>query len=173
MGKLILISGTNDSGKSAFAEKLAGRIGSELYYIATMIPKTQDNTDRIKKHLYQRKGLGFMTMELPYKVGGAPVTNNSVVLLEDVSNLMANCLFDKRKTSSEVLSDVCALLERCNTLIAVTISDLDGGTYEGETADYIDSLNNLNTELYKRADTAIEIKNRIPRIKKGESGSVY
>ena len=36
MGRLILVSGANGSGKSAFAEKLAVEVGGELYYIATM-----------------------------------------------------------------------------------------------------------------------------------------
>ena len=173
MGRLILVCGTNDSGKSAFAEMLAAKTGGELYYIATMIPKTPDNAACIKKHISQRKNLNFTTIELAYQVHGAPVTNNAVILLEDVSNLMANSFFDRRVSSSQVFSDIFALLERCSTLIAVTISGLDSGAYDGETAAYIDSLNDLNRALFNYADTAIEMKNRIPCIQKGEPDSVF
>ena len=168
MGRLILVCGANDSGKSAFAERLAAETGGELYYIATMIPQTPDNAARIKKHMRQRNGLNFTTVELAYQVGGASVPAGAVILLEDVSNLMANCYFDRRKSASQVLADILALLKRCGTLIAVTISGLDSGAYDGETAAYIDSLNDLNEALFSCADTAIEMKNCIPCIQKGE-----
>ena len=168
MGKLILICGTNGSGKSAFAEKLAAETGGELFYIATMLSKTPDNAARIKKHICQREALNVTTVELTYRVGDAPVPDGAVILLEDVSNLMANCLFDRRENASHVLSDIFALLERCGTLIAVTISGLGRDAYTGETAVYIDALNDLNRALFNRADTAIEMINRMPCIQKGE-----
>ncbi|MEA4929080.1 MAG: bifunctional adenosylcobinamide kinase/adenosylcobinamide-phosphate guanylyltransferase [Candidatus Limiplasma sp.] len=167
MGRLILVCGTNSSGKSAFAEKLAAGIGGELYYLATMIEKTPENAARIKRHLCQRKSLNFKTVELAYQVSDAPVTNSAVVLLEDVSNLMANCLFDRQANASQVLSDILGLLERCATLIAVTISGLDSSAFGAETAAYIDSLNDLNNALFDRADTAIEMINNLPCIRKG------
>lgn len=173
MGRLILVSGANNSGKSAFAENLTSHIRGDRYYIATMIPKTEENLTRIKKHCRQREWLGFQTLELAYQVGNAPVADDAVVLLEDISNLLANCLFDKQENSVQVLSDICTLLERCNTLIAVTITDLDISGYEGETKFYINSLNYLNSKLFELADIAIEMKNHSPCIKKGELKNAY
>ena len=167
MGRLILVCGTNDSGKSAYAEKLAAALGGELYYIATMIPKTPDNATRIQRHVDRRKDLHFKTVELAYEINDAPVPRNAVILLEDVANLMANSLFEKGKSAAQVLSDISALLARCGTLIAVTISGLDSCAYEGETAAYIHSLNDLNRQLFHYADMAIEMKNHIPCIRKG------
>ena len=43
MGKLIVVSGPNESGKSAFAESLMSRIPGQRYYIATMAPQTEEN----------------------------------------------------------------------------------------------------------------------------------
>ena len=44
----ILVLGKNDSGKSAYAEKIASNITTgELYYIATMIPYGEDGRLRI------------------------------------------------------------------------------------------------------------------------------
>ena len=49
MGKLIVVSGPNESGKSAFAESLMSRIPGQRYYIATMVPQTEENYRRKRK----------------------------------------------------------------------------------------------------------------------------
>lgn len=167
-----MVCGANGSGKSALAEKLAADTGGVLYYIATMIPKTPDNAACIRRHRCQRKNLGFTTVELAYQISGAPVTHSAVILLEDVSNLMANCLFDRQESAAQVHADILGLLERCGMLIAVTISGLDSGAYEAETAAYIDALNDLNSALFLYADTVIEMKNNRPCIQKGVFDSV-
>ena len=51
MGKLIVVSGPNESGKSAFAESLMSRIPGQRYYIATMVPQTEENYRRIEQQL--------------------------------------------------------------------------------------------------------------------------
>ena len=56
MGRLILVAGPNGSGKSLFAEQLTARTGRERFYIATMLPVTDDNLARIEKHRRQRAG---------------------------------------------------------------------------------------------------------------------
>ena len=55
MGKLILVSGENNSGKSLFAENLVAKSTGKRYYIATMIAKTAQNRKRIQKHKKQRQ----------------------------------------------------------------------------------------------------------------------
>ena len=167
MGKLILISGGNDSGKSSYGESLIGKIESERYYIATMIPNTEDNYTRIEKHRLQREKYGFHTLELPYQVGEAPVTLESVVLLEDVSNLLANNIFDKGRDAENVWADICKLLQRCKILVAVTISGLDCNGFNSETQAYINSLNKLNKLLFDAASVAVTMQNKIPVFEKG------
>lgn len=54
MKKTILVTGGARSGKSAFAEKMAEDIGTEILYIATAIPFDEEMKDRIKKHQIQR-----------------------------------------------------------------------------------------------------------------------
>ncbi|MCG8482462.1 MAG: bifunctional adenosylcobinamide kinase/adenosylcobinamide-phosphate guanylyltransferase [Clostridia bacterium] len=54
MKKTILITGGARSGKSSFAEKMAGDMGTEILYIATAIPFDDEMKDRIKKHREQR-----------------------------------------------------------------------------------------------------------------------
>lgn len=172
MGKLILIRGANDSGKSRRAEAIAAVHGEERYYLATMIPCTEDNRRRIEKHRRQREAYGFVTYELPCAVGGAGVTESAAALLEDVPNLLANNIFERSRKSEEVLADILKLKGRCHALIAVTISGLDAQVYSGETAEYIRELNRLNAVLFEQADTVIEMRGGKAHTVKGERDDV-
>lgn len=168
MGKMILISGENGSGKSRFAEKLIENLPGERCYIATMIPQTEDNRRRIENHRKQREGLHFTTLEIGYQVKTAPVTPNSAVLLEDVSNLLANTVFEHKGSGEAVFRDICALAQRCGTLVAVTISGMDPEEYSGETADYIRTLNRLNEKLLSQADAAAQMQDHTAHWQKGD-----
>lgn len=168
MGKLILISGANSSGKSRYAESLVGKTTGPRYYIATMSPQTEENWQRIEKHRHQRQGLDFTTLELPHQVGDAPVPPDAVVLLEDVSNLLGNGIFEEGRGREQVLEDICALLERCSLLVAVTISGLEDEGYSGETAEYIRSLAWLNVQLMERAELYVTMEAGTARVEKGE-----
>jgi len=167
MGKIILISGGNGSGKSAFAEAMVGKTAGKRYYIATMVAHSEENHRRIEKHRQQRRELDFTTLELPALVGDAPVEEDSVVLLEDVSNLMANAMFEKGRDAKSVCEDVLALAERCRLLFVVTISGLSAEGYSGETCDYISALQTVNACLYERAFAAVTLEGGMPRWQKG------
>ena len=177
---LILISGSNGSGKSLFAEEFISQTEGKRIYIATMKPQTADNFSRIEKHRKQREHLciekhrrqrehlHFDTLELPYAVASAAVDGDSVVLLEDVSNLFANAYFEKNGTVDSVLADILQLKSRCKTLVAVTISGLQNEGYDEETAAYINGLNNLNQHLFDLSDLAFTMEKGQPVCQKGE-----
>ena len=169
MAILVLISGTNNSGKSAYAEQLISKTTGDRYYIATMLPCTEDNHRRIEKHRIQRQGLAFETIECPYQIGNAPVTSDGVVLLEDVSNLLANAMFEKGYDPDYVLSDICALADRCKALVAVTIAGLKDDGYDEETAAYINGLNRINQRLFEKASVAISMQEGTPVYQKGDA----
>ena len=173
MGKLIVISGKNDSGKSLFAENLIAKYKGKRYYIATMIPKTADNCDRIEKHKNQRESLSFTTLELPYSLSEAIIEEDSAVLLEDVSNLLANNIFDKGVGCDKVLEDILNLTAKCSLVVAVTISHLVSSDYEGETAMYIDSLNKINEELRNRSCISVIMENGKAVYEKGEENDIF
>lgn len=164
---MILISGSNGSGKSLFAEQLAARVDLPRYYIATMVPQTVENDRRIEKHRRQRAGLDFTTLELPCHVRQAAVSEDSLVLLEDASNLLANLVFTEHGTAQQALAEMEALHRRCRHLLVVTISGLDEAAYDGETAEYIRSMAWLNSQLYDQADAAVEMVDGRPVIRKG------
>lgn len=168
MATLVLISGSNNSGKSVYAEQLIVQTKGDRYYIATMRPVTEDNHRRIEKHREQRRGLGFETLECPYQVGNAPVSADSAVLLEDVSNLLANAIFEKGIEPDSVFHDICDLADRCGILVAVTISGLINEGYDKETAAYIDSLNEINRKLLDKAAVAVSMQDGTPVYQKGD-----
>jgi len=169
MGDLILISGENNSGKSVFAEKLIGQMKGKRYYIATMVPCTEDNYIRIEKHKKQREQFGFQTLEVPYCMQDAAVESDSVILLEDVSNLLANNIFEKNTGADYVFRDICNLLGRCRLVVAVTISGIKNNGYDAETSEYISSLNEINRKLFDISTVAITMKDEIPVYQKGEN----
>lgn len=169
MAILVLISGSNNSGKSIYAEQLIAQTKGTRYYIATMLSCTEENRIRIEKHRAQRQGLGFETLECPYQVGAAPVAEGGVVLLEDVSNLLANVMFEKDGDANRVFDDIRDLDVRCRILVAVTISGLEDDGYDAETAAYIDSLNRINQKLFDLATVAISMQDGIPIYQKGDA----
>ncbi len=164
---MMLISGPNGSGKSRYAEQLAETYCLPRYYIATMVSQNAENEARIEKHRLQRAGLDFHTIEEPWRVGAAPVEENALVLLEDVSNLLANLIFVEGGDREQALCEILRLADRCRHLLIVTISGLDAAQYEGETARYIADLQWLNARLLSLADAAVEMENGQPVVRKG------
>jgi len=169
MAVLVLISGSNNSGKSVYAEQLIARTSGSRYYIATMRPCTEDNHRRIEKHRAQRKGLGFETLECPCQIGDAPISADGVVLLEDVSNLLANAMFEKGGSVDSVFRDICALADRCRILVAVTITGLKDDGYDEETVAYINGLNEINQKLFDKASVAVSMQDGTPVYQKGDA----
>ncbi len=104
----IFISGGCKNGKSLHAQELAKGMADEqhvpLYYIATMIPKDDEDIARIKKHVEVRDGWGFVTVEKPTHLmgmfekdfrdeNGDPVDPKGAFLLDSVTALLSNVMF--------------------------------------------------------------------------------
>lgn len=173
MGRLILIYGENNSGKSRFAERLAAGFDEKPYYIATMRPVTAQNRERIEKHRIQREGMGFETLELPYDIASSRIKDGSVLLLEDVSNLLANNIFERNKASDAVLSQIMSLTESCRILIAVTISRFDYFGSDSETMRYIRELYSLNQRLFDCCSAAVSLKDTVATVTKGDINGIF
>lgn len=179
---LILITGTSGSGKSEYAEKICcGLAGSEKkYYIATMQPYGAEGTQRIRRHHALRQGKGFETIEQYQNVSKAfdkvqteavshaAQNEKPVVLLECLSNLMANECFEEGGTPDAVFSDCIQLYRQCRHLVIVTNEVFsDGCLYDNTTTDYITRLGRLNTQLAQEADCVAEVVYSIPVYWKG------
>ena len=169
--EIILVIGGSGSGKSEFAENMAAELKNKfktekLYYIATMKPYGEEGAKRVQKHRKQRRGKGFETVERYTAKQGTenhPLSPNSVVLLECMSNLAANEVFDEKNKNAadDILSFVNGI--DCKALVIVT-NDIfsDGILYGEETVEYIKILGEINQRLAKIANAVFEAVCGIP-----------
>lgn len=167
---LVLITGENGSGKSQFAERLIAETAfAHRYYIATLRPCTPEGWQKVSAHQKQREGLGFVTMETPCGLNSLAILPDSAILLEDVSNLLSNRMFERQDADpiSQCEEEIKALAGRCGLLVAVTIGGLSEEGYEGATKRYIADLNLLNERLLALADTAVQLHRHRPVLLKG------
>jgi adenosylcobinamide kinase/adenosylcobinamide-phosphate guanylyltransferase len=158
--KVLVIGGTK-SGKSKFAEELLVNFLEPRYYIATMRPADKNAAERIQKHREMRQNKGFITIERFTNIGNADINPISAVLLECVSNLLANEMFETGGNYRErVIHGVTKLSNKCENIIIVTnefeYAEID---YDEQTRVYIkaqsqinDALSQICGEVYKAAD---------------------
>ena len=85
-----------------------------------------NNTTRVPSvYVEKLAGMGFTTFEKGLEIRELPLETDSLVLLEDVSNLLVNHIFVGNGSLNDAFEDICAILDRCRVCIAVTISRFD------------------------------------------------
>lgn len=185
---LELVTGGSGSGKSEYAESLAVNAYRQnpegmLYYIATMQPSDEECLKRIEKHRRMRARKGFTTIECYTHLEEVEISCKDVVLLECMSNLLANEMFgQKGRIRSEskdreemmlqkaIFVPVFHLAEQASHMVVVTNEVFsDGMEYEEETGRYVRLLGKVNCEIGRKADTVTEVVCGIPVIRKGEA----
>ena len=159
----VLISGGCKNGKSLYAQRTAAELaaGGPLYYIATMIPRDEEDRARIRRHLKERDGWGFTTIEqgkdIAVLIGREDVDLGGCFLLDSVTAVLENEMFpvamkegrteflgeDKdapKRVSAELVAFARAVRQAGGS--AVFVSD---GIY-GDACGYSES-----TERYRKA----------------------
>lgn len=170
---LLLITGGSASGKSEYAEKLLCEAAADnRVYLATMRPLDAESAARVAKHRLARAGRGFATIERCTALGALSLPPCGGILLECLSNLAANELFDPdgagENAASAILRGVDRLCAAAPTVAIVTNEIFsDGVSYDAETMRYIALLGGLNRALAGRADRVIEVVCGIPIFHKG------
>lgn len=170
---LILITGGSGSGKSERAEEISTLFKSEnLIYIATMFPYDDECLKKIERHREMRKEKNFLTIEKPINLKEIEIPKNSTVLLECISNLVANEMYledgARELTVSEILKGIEKIHEVADNLVIVTNEVFsDGMNYDEETQKYIKNIGEINTAIGKKADSVIEVVYSIPIFHKG------
>lgn len=178
---IYLVTGGSGSGKSAYAEELVEALSTEeemfqnksRYYIATMKPYGAETEKKIERHRKMRKEKQFSTVECYTSLEKANVPKDCIVLLECMSNLVANELFEpdgaKENTVAAILSAVDKLSSHVKALVIVTNEVFsDGLDYGMEMECYLSCLGKINQELAKRASKVVEVVYSIPIYIKGE-----
>lgn len=165
-----LIIGGAGSGKSAFAEQLCCSLGGKRLYLATMKASDPESMARVSRHHRMREGKNFQTLELPSIRSFSRIPQNQNILLEDLSNLLANELYSPDGHRCEdVLQAVRSLRETSSHLTIVTNEVFSGGSaYEGETLRFLSDLAWINRKLASEADMVAEIVSGLPNVLKGE-----
>lgn len=181
----VLVTGGSGSGKSEYAESRVLEFGDKnRYYIATMMCFDQESKKRVERHRKMRAGKGFETveryldlknLELPWKdsdlwqkdLAMAEVNPGTTVLLECMSNLTANEVFDPagsgRKALEEIKTGIDRLIRKCDNLVVVTNEIFsDGILYDEETMRYMEILGGVNSYMATLADEVVEIVYGIP-----------
>ena len=89
------LSGGAKNGKSSLAQRIVCAQPGPHYYLATMIPHDDEDLLRIRRHIDDRAGLGFTTVECGTDVLSAlgRMDPGGAVLLDSVTALLSNEMF--------------------------------------------------------------------------------
>ena len=165
---IVFVSGGAKNGKSGFAQELVVKLarGGKRYYVATMIPVDEEDRERIRRHVADRDGLGFETIEC-----GGDITSclnydaNGSFLLDSVTALLQNRMFPREKNyemdlnaAAKCAEDVAVFAK--SVANAVIVSDYiysDAQRYEESTECYRRCLANIDRLLARVSDTVIEV----------------
>lgn len=169
----VLVTGGSGSGKSAYAESRILEFGlGERIYLATMMCFDEESKKRVERHRKMREGKGFETAERfldlkNWEPGSRKKEGQRTILLECMSNLAANEMFDPAgsgaDTAEEIKKGIEGLLAKCDHLVVVTNEVFsDGISYEKETEAYLKALGEINCYMARRADQVVEVVYGIP-----------
>ena len=174
------ISGGAKCGKSTMAQNLSVALskGGKHYYVATLIPSGSEDDDRIKRHLADRDGMGFETVECFRNIMDCLkiADKDGVFLVDSVTSLIQNSLFPVEKNYEMDIpaANRCAdeLVEFARTVRhAVFVSDYiysDAERYSESTETYRKCLADIDRRLAKVCDTVIEVSAGQFTIHKGD-----
>lgn len=165
----ILISGGCKNGKSMFAQEEAKRQaeekGTPLYYLATMIPADEEDRARIKRHISERHGWGFTTIEQGQGICGAleKADAKGVFLLDSVTALLSNEMFRKDgsvdlQAPQRVREDLARFAaETGSTIFVSDFIYADASKYEALTEAYRKGLALCDRALARICGQVIEV----------------
>ena len=163
------ISGGAKNGKSSLAQDLTVALakGGKHYYVATMISTGEEDNERICRHIANRDGMGFETVECFHNIMDCLKTadKDGVFLVDSVTALIQNSLFPIEKNYEMDLETAsrCAdeLVQFAGTVRhAIFVSDYiysDAERYSESTEMYRKCLSDIYRRLAKVCDTVIEV----------------
>ena len=141
---LTIVTGGSGSGKSAFAEDKVLAFGeAQRVYIATMHPFDEESHKRIERHRKMRAGKGFETVECYTGLKDVKLPSGCVVLLECMSNLVANEMFEEQgaheQTVKDIISGIDELVRQAAHVVIVTNEIFsDAVVFDKEMASYLE-----------------------------------
>ena len=174
----LFLSGGAKCGKSSLAQDLALALAKDgkRYYVATLIPSGEEDRARIRRHIADRDGMGFETVECFRNILDCLeiADKDGVFLVDSVTSLVQNALFPVEKNFE---MDIAAANRCADELVAfaktvrhaVFVSDYiysDAERYSESTEIYRKCLADIDRRLAKTCDTVIEVSAGQPIIHK-------
>lgn len=178
----IFISGGAKNGKSFYAQTRAKELSTEfslpLYYVATMIPKDEEDQARIRRHLSEREGWGFNTIEKPTNLSEILAEKKpGVFLVDSVTAILSNVMFPYEAgnfgfdpgAADIVKEDLIRFSDETSHVVFVSdyiYSDPAPMKNDDMTEVYRRGLADVDRALARASDQVIEISAGIPIIHK-------
>lgn len=167
----IFISGGCKNGKSYYAQhrakRMADEMGLPLYYIATMIPHDEEDRARIRRHISERDGWGFETIEqglnLTEILDNNKIDKNGVFLMDSVTALLDNEMFDDAgnmdlEAPNRVKNDVIKFAQETgNTVFVSDYIYSDPVPYSDSVEAYRRGLASIDIALANQCEEVVEI----------------
>ena len=159
------LSGGAKNGKSSLAQEIVCAQSGPRYYLATMIPHDDEDRLRIQRHLDNRAGMGFQTVECGTDILSSlsRMEPDGAVLLDSVTALLSYEMFraDGTMDASAPARLEAELLEFSRRMrCCVFVSDYiyaDGGQYDEWTECYRRGLARLDRALAAACENAAEL----------------
>lgn len=175
----IFISGGAKNGKSTLAQNTAVKLseGGKRYYIATMIPVDEEDRERIRRHIADRDGLGFETIECPRNILNCLKLGDpqGTFLLDSATALFMNELFRQERNYEmdpeapyRCARELCEFVRSVKN--AVIVSDgiySDAQKFDESTEVYRRGLARIDRALAGACDTVVEVSAGVPIVQKG------
>lgn len=157
------ISGGCKNGKSWYAQRIAQAAGKPLYYVATMISTGDEDDRRIARHLADRDGWGFETIECGRNILSCleNADPEGSFLLDSVTALLSNEMFAPEGFDVNAAQRVADDLEEFvrATKNAVIVSDYiygDAAEFDEWTENYRRGLALIDRRLAACCECVLE-----------------
>jgi adenosylcobinamide kinase/adenosylcobinamide-phosphate guanylyltransferase len=163
----VFISGGCKNGKSHIAQQIAKaqQNTNALYYIATMKPVDQEDDERIERHIQEREGWGFTTIEQYTDIEeiAGKCDGNGSFMLDSMTALLANEMFlpDRsinREAGAKIISGLSQALIGIGNI--VIISDhiySDASRFDLFTELYREALASIDRTVAELCDIVLEV----------------
>jgi len=177
--KIVFIIGGARSGKSTFAQKIAGGLGEKVMFVATGEPLDDEMKARIEKHKRNRPG-SWITLEAPKQVGRAislvKPGDYQVVLIDCITLLVSNLLgeipdeVESEKRIAAEMNELIGIVTKMSAHCIIVSNEVGLGLVPDNKLGrfYRDLLGKANQIIAQHATEVYFLAAGIPLMIKGE-----
>ena len=173
---LSLVLGGVRSGKSAFAEGLAGQAKGPVLYLATGLAIDEEMEERIRRHQQSRPS-HWITIEEPLDLAGRLTEASGIVLIDSLDVWLANMMMEHKTLSTDELEEtvLCRLdglfkvIDKASAAFTLVSSEVGLSLVPMEPLGrrFQDLLGTINQRVAAQADRVFMVVAGIPTQIKG------